>query len=76
MGASNTTEWNIQLINSRTGSIIDDDSGVCNVLTAASPVEITIYSLHCTPGSCPLFNNSFITSAKSLASFKVHDCLQ
>ena len=40
----NFTEYYVQLINKRTGSVIDDDSGVYNVLTAGSPVEATIYS--------------------------------
>jgi hypothetical protein len=38
------TEWYVQCFNTRTKKPIDDDTGVCNVLTANSPVEITIYS--------------------------------
>jgi hypothetical protein len=38
------TEWQFQLFNTRTRKPIDDDSGVCNVLTENSPVELTIYS--------------------------------
>lgn len=38
------TEWNIQLFNTRTRTRLDDDSGVCNVLTDGSPVELTIYA--------------------------------
>lgn len=37
-------EYTLQLMNARTGNPIDDDTGVCNVLTAGSPVEITIFS--------------------------------
>lgn len=40
----NFKEYHMQLINKRTGSVIDDDSGVYNVLAAGSPVEATIYS--------------------------------
>lgn len=40
----NYTEWRFQLMNERTETPIDDDSGVVNVLTAGSPAEITIYS--------------------------------
>lgn len=43
MGLS-LTNWQVQLFDARTGLEINDDSGVCNVLTASSPVEITIYS--------------------------------
>ena len=42
--ASNYTEWQLQCMNTRTAMPIDDDSGVCNVLTDGSPAEITIYS--------------------------------
>lgn len=42
--ASGFTEWYIQLFNTRTRAAIDDDSGVCNVLTASSPVELSIYT--------------------------------
>lgn len=38
------SEFHLQLINARTGNPIDDDSGVVNVLTAGSPVELTIFS--------------------------------
>jgi hypothetical protein len=38
------TEWYFQLFNTRTRTVIDDDSGVCNVLTDGSPAEATIYS--------------------------------
>lgn len=38
------TQWRIQLFDSRTCKPLDDDSGVYNVLTAGSPVELTIYS--------------------------------
>jgi hypothetical protein len=37
-------EWNLQLINMRKNVDIDDDAGVCNVLTAGDPAEITLYS--------------------------------
>ncbi len=40
----NYTEWYIQLFNTRTRAPIDDDSGICNVLTEDSPVERTIYA--------------------------------
>lgn len=40
----NFKEFYVQLINKRTGSVINDDSGVYNVLAAGSPVEATIYS--------------------------------
>ncbi len=42
--ASGFTEWYIQLFNTRTRRPIDDDLGVCNVLTENSPVEISIYT--------------------------------
>lgn len=42
--ASGFTEWSIQLFNTRTRQAIDDDSGVCNVLTENSPVELTLYT--------------------------------
>jgi len=42
--SSGYKEYYVQLINSRTKQAIDDDSGVYNVLTADSPVELTIYS--------------------------------
>lgn len=38
------TEWDIQLVNARTKKTVDDDSGLCNVLTAGAPTEVTIYS--------------------------------
>src|SRR5574341_236285 len=41
------TEWAFQLVDPTLAAVdasIDDDSGVCNVLTAGSPVEVTIYS--------------------------------
>lgn len=38
------TEWYFQLFNTRTRQAIDDDAGVCNVLTDGSPAEATIYS--------------------------------
>lgn len=44
MGRSQYKEWRVQLINQRTGSYINDDAGVCNVLTAGSPAEVTIYT--------------------------------
>ena len=43
MGAT-YTEWAIQLINTRTGNPIDDDSGAFYVLTAGSAAKATIYS--------------------------------
>lgn len=36
--------WIVQLVDKRKGTNINDDTGVCNVLTAGSPVEATIYS--------------------------------
>jgi len=42
--ASNYTEWSFQLYDLRLNRPIDDDSGVCNVLTADDPSEVTIYS--------------------------------
>lgn len=36
--------WIVQLVDKRKGTNINDDSGVCNVLTAGSPAEATIYS--------------------------------
>jgi hypothetical protein len=44
MAAPGYTEWQFQLFNTRTRAAIDDDTGVCNVLTENSPVEVTIYS--------------------------------
>jgi hypothetical protein len=38
------TEWYFQLFNTRTRKPIDDDSGICNVLTDGSPVEISLYT--------------------------------
>ncbi len=38
------TEFKVQLIDARTQSPIDDDTGICNVLTASDPSEVTIYS--------------------------------
>ena len=38
------TEWMFGLYNTRTGLIIDDDTGKVAVLTANSPVALTIYS--------------------------------
>ena len=42
--AAKYTEWFVQLIDGRTKSPIDDDSGIYNVLTAGDPSEITLYS--------------------------------
>lgn len=42
--ASGFREWYFQLFNTRTRAAIDDDSGICNVLTENSPVEISIYT--------------------------------
>ena len=36
--------FSVTLFNTRTRKPIDDDSGICNVLTDGSPVELTIYS--------------------------------
>lgn len=44
MASPGYTEWQFNLFNSRTRTYIDDDTGVCNVLTENSPVEVTIYS--------------------------------
>lgn len=44
MASSQYTEYMVQLINKRTKAPIDDDTGVCNVLTASTPAEATIYS--------------------------------
>lgn len=52
---SNYTEYAVQLWDARTQMEIDDDTGVCNVLTANSPAEVTIYSdAHGTAASNPL----------------------
>jgi hypothetical protein len=37
-------EWYFQLFNMRTRSFVADSTGVCNVLTDGSPVEITLYA--------------------------------
>lgn len=37
-------EYYIQLFNTRTRAPIDDDTGICNVLTDGAPTEITLYS--------------------------------
>lgn len=37
-------EWYVQLIDGRTGKPIDDDTGKYTVLTASSPVPLTVYS--------------------------------
>ena len=42
--ASNYVEWYIQLVDGRTMTPIDDDSGTYNVLTENDPSEVTIYS--------------------------------
>ena len=42
--ASGFRPFYVQLLNTRTRQAIDDDAGVCNVLVAGSPVEVTIYS--------------------------------
>lgn len=42
--ASNYKEWYVQLMDGRLNRPIDDDSGVCNVLEAGDPSEVTIYS--------------------------------
>lgn len=44
MAAPGYTEWYFQLFNTQTRQAIDDDTGIVNVLTENSPVEITIYS--------------------------------
>ena len=44
MAATGYTEWYFQLHNTRTRQAIDDDTGIVNVLTENSPVELTIYS--------------------------------
>jgi len=44
MAATGYTEWYFQLFNTVTRSAIDDDTGIVNVLTENSPVELTIYS--------------------------------
>ena len=56
------TEWQFQLFNTRTRKPIDDDSGVCNVLTENSPVELTIYTDdQGTSGSNPMtFTNGIV----------------
>ena len=41
--ASNYVEWYLQLFNRRTGTWIDDDTGLYTVLTQASPVVLTAY---------------------------------
>lgn len=79
------TEWQFQLFNTRTRKPIDDDSGVCNVLTADSPVELTIYSDAAgTSGSNPLtFTNGIVrfytassitTADLSLLTDQGHSC--
>lgn len=42
--ASNYQEWYLQLFNRRTGTWINDDTGLYTVLTTASPVPQTCYS--------------------------------
>ena len=42
--ASNFKEWQLQLVNERTGLAIDDDAGTYNVLTQNDPSEVTLYS--------------------------------
>lgn len=45
MGSNaNYTEYHVQLFNTRTKTWINDDTGLCNVLTASDPTELTIYS--------------------------------
>lgn len=38
------TEYDVQLVDSRTNKWINDDTGLCQVMVASSPVEETIYS--------------------------------
>ena len=44
MARNQYTEYYLQLINGRTGATIDDDTLICNVLTADDPSEVTLYS--------------------------------
>ena len=44
MARNQYTEYDLQLIDGRTGSPIDDDTLICNVLTADDPSEVTLYS--------------------------------
>ena len=41
---SNYTEYHVQLFDTRTKKPIDDDTGLCNVLTASTAAEATIYT--------------------------------
>ena len=56
MARNGRKHWFVQLFNKRTTRMIDDDSGVCNVLVAGSPVEVTIYAteMGTSAGSNPL----------------------
>jgi len=42
--ASNYVEWYVQLVDMRLNRPIADSTGTCQVLTASSPVKLTIYS--------------------------------
>jgi len=44
MGRNGYRYWSIQLFDERKGLKINDDSGVANILTDGSPVEIALYS--------------------------------
>lgn len=56
------TEWVLHLFDLEKEAMIDDDSGICNVLTADSPAEATIYSdANGTAASNPLtFTNGVV----------------
>lgn len=79
------TEYEFQLFNTRTMAPIDDDTGVVNVLTDGSPVEITIYSddrgtsasnpLTFTNGRARFFTADTVTSVDlSILTANSHAC--
>jgi len=44
MAIAGLREWYFQLFNTRTRGYLNDSTGVCNVLTDGSPVEVAIFS--------------------------------
>jgi hypothetical protein len=67
--ASGFRPFYIQLLNTRTRQAIDDDAGVCNVLVAGSPVEVTIY----TDGNGQVAASNPLTFTNGVVSFWTAD---
>ncbi len=56
-----TREYHLQLINTRTKKVIDDDSGKFQVYTAGSPVRATIYDVAHTQLTQEVVGTSFVS---------------